>query len=309
MVSLRHKALLFLLLSSVVGAADFEVETELAPRTAPFGTTLKLTVDLSWKDPAQYTPVKPETLEFEDFEVRDAVFTPLPEQGGRQRGRYTFRLARYEPGEATVPSVGFTYQQGGADVTTWSEEVSVKLTGAKRLDSDKEGVIRDLKAFEPLPLPLWVYLLGLLLGAALVALVWKTLAWLLRPRPKASPPPVSSHLKALARLKELEEERLFEQDRGQEFADRLSAILRSYLAERYRLPVLERTTSELVSILKEAAFTDGLRREVRSILGLADLVKFARREPTFEEGQASLAQTRALVETTAPKEEDERDSG
>lgn len=291
--------LLWLWLVAPAWSAPLAVEAEISPSTAPFGSTLRLVVDLSVEPDQSFEPPPPEKLKVEGFEVRDAVLNALPKEGGRDRYRYTLKLARYEPGDFKIPAL--TFQLGQARVST--RELPVKLTGSTPKPGDKEGQIRDLKAYDPMPIPIWVYLLLMAVAAGLLGLGWRLGKLLARRQAeKPAPPPEPAHVIALRRLEELEKERLLENNRGQEFADRLSAILRSYLAARFSIPVLERTTSELLADLRRGDYDEELRRDVKTVLGLADLAKFAKREPDQEEGRTELRRTRALIVGTQAEE-------
>jgi len=72
--------------------------------------------------------------------------------------------------------------------------------------------------------------------------------------------------------------------------------LRGYLQEAERLPARERTTSELLWALPPRLGESGLRRRAQTVLGEADLVKFARRRPDPDTASAFLREAQQLLE-------------
>jgi hypothetical protein len=72
-------------------------------------------------------------------------------------------------------------------------------------------------------------------------------------------------------------------------------VLREYLESAEGLPARERTTSELLWALPPRLAESGLRRRLQGILRRADLVKFARAQPTAEDAASFLADARELL--------------
>ncbi|MCB0215731.1 MAG: hypothetical protein KDH92_03770 [Chloroflexi bacterium] len=117
--------------------------------------------------------------------------------------------------------------------------------------------------------------------AGLFGLAGLALRWL-RHRPLPLPPRRSYGPAArLAQqvLAALDAEALLAAGRTLEHYERASACLRAYLEAVYRLPALDRTTSESVALLAARGVPNGLRGRIGRLLDEADLVKFARHQP------------------------------
>jgi len=115
------------------------------------------------------------------------------------------------------------------------------------------------------------------------------------------------HERAIRELERLSGEKLWQNGRVKEYYTRLSDIIRDYIARRYGLPALETTTPELVDMLRRS---DVDRREcdrAGELLGLADLVKFARYAPPVERHKELYDEAYIFVEETKemPVEESE----
>jgi hypothetical protein len=80
----------------------------------------------------------------------------------------------------------------------------------------------------------------------------------------------------------------------------VTAVVRQYLEDRYGVPALESTTSDLRSFLDAAALGPDARTQVLALLGEADLVKFAKALPPESAARASEERAREFVKRTAP---------
>lgn len=299
------KLILFLLLVLPALAAPpaLEVKTEVDKTKVEVGQPVRLTIDLLVPPSVELATTPADKLTFAPFEVRDAARTILPNEGDRQKIRYTFKLAPYEEGKLKVPPASFPYKSGDASQVATSKEVSVEVVRVPSAKDDKQGEIRDLKRAEASPVPPILYLAGA------VALVFALLALralvnrLRRGRTLTvvAEPPLPPFEHALRELARLERERLPEQDRHEEYYDRLTATVRTYLSWRYGVPMLERTSSEILSdvrrheILPAEQFT-----ELKRILEEGDLVKFARFDPKSDTCDARLSAARQLLEFARP---------
>jgi len=161
--------------------------------------------------------------------------------------------------------------------------------------------IRDIKGPVTLPfeVELWMVLLLvtlLIVGAALFFL------WL-RKRKKEevaiAPPLILADLEALKALDYLEEQKLPEAGKGQDFFFQLSAILRRYLERRFGVRATEQTSEEFLTQLAESDFlTEEQKKPLRSFMENADLVKFAKQDAGPKECREGDKFARQLIQET-----------
>ena len=93
------------------------------------------------------------------------------------------------------------------------------------------------------------------------------------------PPPRPAHEVALESLEELYKSNLLEEKQFKEFFSRLSEIIRAYLEGRYFIIALEETTTEIMNDAKKHVEEINLLDDLKNILELSDLVKFAKYVP------------------------------
>lgn len=108
------------------------------------------------------------------------------------------------------------------------------------------------------------------------------------------PPPK----KALDSLKELEKEKLWQQGKVKLFHSRLTDIVREYLEGKFEVPALESTSDEIMEALESSKIDNTLKQKLNKMLQMADLVKFAKASPGFEENTQSLKDAYVFVQHT-----------
>jgi hypothetical protein len=97
--------------------------------------------------------------------------------------------------------------------------------------------------------------------------------------------------------------KLWEQDKLKEHYVRLSFLLRNYLAKRYRLSLLDKTSFQICALLSKCELHVSLQRDIQKVLDQSDLVKFAKSVPTeFEILNVSVL-AKEIVEKTSPSNE------
>ena len=280
--------------------------TDRVDRThARLGETIVLTIDVSYNRHTELDLPAAASLRFEPFEVRDAVETDLTPKADRKEARYTVRLAAYENGRQTIPSVGFSYiAADGSLQRTQSPPVTIDVErGAALAPHGKNVEIHDIKPMQAVATPWWMTV-GLCVAAGLlVAMLGLGLTALIRSYRRSKLAPSTPDGVALAALDELASDKLPEKGRLQLHYDRLAAILRNYLAQRFALPVLEHTTGEVIAMLEQMGFPEALCRQLGPVLIEADLVKFARLAVAPQRAMAQLEVVRNIVESTRPVEQ------
>lgn len=103
---------------------------------------------------------------------------------------------------------------------------------------------------------------------------------------------------ALEKLQALRREKLWETGNIGAYQAALTGILRQYLAERYAISAMETTTDEIIQSLEKLGIPMEYLLDVREILQVADLVKFAKALPEENIHELFLNRTVAFVHKT-----------
>ena len=255
---------------------------------------------------------------------REAV-GPLPTGRGTVEGRRAYVLEATQPGLVSVPRLEFTFERGQSarsvacvyfnrcDRTTEAGGASEHEISSGPVTVNVLTVLPpspDLTApremAPPLSVPMTPRPAWMTWGpVALVALLGLA-AWRWRGRRTAATAPVdeaarqAAHALALEALEALRAQDLVGKRRIEEFALRLSGILRGYLEGRFALRTPAQTTEESLRALRSAERSQTTGHEqLELILSHCDLGKFARHQPTSEEAAPVLDEAVAYVRRTA----------
>ena len=114
-------------------------------------------------------------------------------------------------------------------------------------------------------------------------------------------PPVPPHMVAMAELRQLEAQRLPSAGKIKEHYVRLSEIMRRYLeaAPQFGFTALEETTDEIRLELRARRYKQEVIDTLVALCEEADLVKFAKYEPTIRECEEALDRVRRFVSQSA----------
>ena len=139
-------------------------------------------------------------------------------------------------------------------------------------------------------------LLGLLLVIVLIG-IW----YYFKKRKKPVPvvvevkPLVPLHLQALNKLNALRDKKLWEQEEVKQYHSELTDIIREFLEKRYKIRAMEQTSDEIFSGIRHLEIAEENRNQLRQILMLADLVKFAKQKPLNADNEQSMANAIGFV--------------
>lgn len=173
---------------------------------------------------------------------------------------------------------------------------------------DSTGVIRDIKGLETAPLNFSEIYPYILLAIFIGLLVW-FIFYYLRKRKKKEPlfqrerPVEPAHVIAIRELDKLKAEKLWQQQQTKLYYIQLTAIVRTYIERRFHIKAMEQTTDEILTDFRNEVIDTDINYDLlRSLLNLADLVKFAKQEPLPDENVKNLENAYIFVKNTKYQE-------
>lgn len=233
--------------------------------------------------------------------------------------RFDVHLVPVEPGPQEVPALTVIARPGSGEPVELSSP-PLPLTVASNLEPPAGAPDSAAAAAAPEPAelkpardaprdwrPVWI--------AAAAAALAGALAFLALRRLRRRAPPVEA-VPAVPRkparpaweiaLEELDAvalERWVERGELRREYEAVTEALRRYLENRWGVPALESTTDDLRALLRRSAVPAEVARRVLSLLGEADLVKFAKARPDPDSARACDARARGIVTDTIPRED------
>lgn len=195
-----------------------------------------------------------------------------------------------------------------------SDSTLAYLEAMKKLETDsidfRKLQISDIKDIQTLPFNFWDffqdYLMIPLLIFFAVVVLFVILYFLLRKKkkgyfftPKVVLPP---HIVALQGLDELKAKKLCQKGMEKEFYTELSDIVRQYIDKRFNIDAPEMITEDIIEAVHRATETGSTADNLKQILTLADLVKFAKYTPFPDENDLSLMNAYLFINQTKIEE-------
>jgi len=215
-------------------------------------------------------------------------------------GSYIFTC--WDSGTVIIPSVSF--QIGDQKIAFLP--VRLQVSSPKIIEGKDVYDIRTY--FESLPTKLrsffreygWL-ILFVVLGLVIVYLLVK------RSKKshniKTNEPPLTLKQITLNQIEELTNAKLWEQDKLKEHYVQLSFLLRNYLAKRYRLSLLDKTSFQICALLSKCELHSSLQKDIQKVLDQSDLVKFAKSVPSEGEIITISLLAKEIVNKTSPSNE------
>jgi hypothetical protein len=226
------------------------------------------------------------------------------EQGLQQKYLLTqFEAGRYEL--SNFPAL--ILRTNGAADTIYSNSLILQVN---TVSVDTSKAIKPIKQVKSLPFPwkqfmkklsLWLIPILIILGLILWYFLRKKEIIIFKEKPKTM---LDFYHEALDELQELDNQKLWQNDKVKDYYLGLSEILRAYIEGRFEILAMESTTDEIKEIL---SLNDSLKGKVCEILIQADLAKFAKFRPLGDENMRMMKMAKDFVRHTKPKKLIEKD--
>lgn len=225
---------------------------------------------------------------------------PYSMQAGYQIRKDRLQLLTYASGKVEVPATGIKlHLPDNREGMVPSQGMSIVLQPPMGKTSNPLDYLRGLK--QPIAFFPWLQaFLTLIIVAALLRGIWwyARRTGLIQARPIEPPRPPAEI--ARERLAALRASGLLALGQYKNYYSDLTEITRRYLEGRFALEAMDRTTSELMRILKAKQFPRQDMSLLREILERADLAKFAKARPNEREADSDWQAVADWVERTAP---------
>jgi hypothetical protein len=147
--------------------------------------------------------------------------------------------------------------------------------------------------------------IAMLVALLLIYIIFRYTRKVQPPMVIVEPPKIPAHVIALEKLDKLREAKLWQEGKLKQYHSSLTDILREYIENRFKIQALEQTTDEILFGFRNVAVDEESKMKLKSVLVLADLVKFAKELPLPNENEMSLTQSYEFINGT--KREDTAD--
>ena len=289
-----------------IESGPVKATVRLEPKEPLIGDTVTLTITVTAeKDVELLMPEFGEALE--RFSVVDFAPRQSIDDDGRTSAVQTYRLQPPSSGKQNIPPILIEYVDrrpgereapegyDAYELLTERLEFEVKSVIPKDAKADLKPPLGELGPRQAPPAPRWPWVVAalILLAAASPFAIKAWLSWRRKARQQ------SAYEIARARLQRLLDSPRPTAEQIDAFYVELSGIVRKYLEDRFDLRAPELTTEEfLVSVGESPDLSKEHQALLREFLRQADLVKFARVQPSDDDVERSIEAAWWFLEET-----------
>lgn len=198
--------------------------------------------------------------------------------------RFTYTIKSFETIDLYIKPLNIVYHRGNTALDIQTPAIPVFIKDIKLMSSPTGDFhIKDIKG--PFAEKDYTAIIIIIAVSGIIVLITAILIISrIRNRTHTIDAPVykSPYERAVDSLNELRDTPQYKSGDGKYVYTRISLIIRLYLSEVFALPIMESTTSHIVSLLKDEMVDGSLPFRVGSILSECDLVKYAKNEVSSE---------------------------
>jgi hypothetical protein len=294
-------------------AQNVQAEAQLDKLSMPIGdqTVLHISAQMPLKTDATFPVVVDSIGKVKIVKSLKADTIIDKNNPGLETIRHNYTITSFDTGVYVLPQ--FTIHTKAGDFKTGTVTLQIKSVPV-----DTTKAFYDIKQPFAVSYNLWDWLkdhwLAVVIVLAIILLVLG-IVYYIKNKPKIGPiipaaPILSIDTIALNKLQELLNKKLWQQNEVKLYYIELTEILREYMEKRYHIKAHEQTTDEILFSLKRSNITKESLALLKQILTLADLVKFAKQQPTPFENEQSMEhavnfvnQTKQIIQPVANKED------
>lgn len=291
-----------------------EVHTRFTPDSILIGDQFRMELDID-KDVSQEIHLP----QFDGDQLTDEIemiaiegVDTLEKNGRRVKLRVVYRLTSFEEGIHPVTGFPVLWTEGvvaeGSETvpdTVFSSDMMLLKVNSFEIDTTKQTIF-DIK--RPLNTPLifaeikdWV-MWGALIVVLLAALIYLTIRYVRKRKGKVKPKKIlPPHVLAIKSLEKLHSRKLWQNGKHKDYYSNLVDIVRIYIERRYGVGAMEMTSDQILSAM-ESVNEERLRIKLSELFDKADLVKFAKMEPSPEDNEQAYFDAYFYVEETKEME-------
>ena len=228
-------------------------------------------------------------------------------QDGRYQLNQTLTVTSFKDSLFYITPLPFV----SGEHTFWSE--GMMLNVIQPFEIDTTLAITDIKPIAKAPVWVWgiirwillaLLLIGLGIGSYYLYVFIGKRKGVIVEAPKEPARPAEEV--ALEKLDRIKEEKIWQQGQVKEYHTELTDVVREYIGSRFDIRSSEKTSDETLRAMKPVlADKKSLYEQLRKMLSLADLVKFAKWTTTPDENENALRTAYEFVQETTPQAEPE----
>lgn len=298
--------LLFILISQIA-LAQPSVDTKIDSTNMMIGEQMKMEVKVKHSKTTEVLMPKSVKLggNVEVLSERDSTAKISEEEMVTSKA---MMITSFDSGVYEIPSIPIPVKEENGNWDTVFSKAMQLTVASPVIDTTQDfapikDIFQEPMSFKEDILPIILTVFGI---ALLIVLVW----WYSKRKKNveieeeivAPEPEIPAHLVAFSELKKLDEKQLWQKGNFKTYHSEISHILREYLENRFKINALESVTDEIMTDLKRFEIDLAQISHLKNILQIADLVKFAKVEPSEDEHRDVMNLSLEFVRETREEE-------
>lgn len=247
------------------------------------------------------------------IEVLDRTSIDTLEEDGQLNLKQSFIITSFDSGYFEVPTVEFQFRLD-TDTTIYSTSTNTLFLQVFVPEVDTSQAFKPIVAPISEPYTLAEVLPWIIVITAALLIV-ALIIWFIIKRQKKQPifkrkpkPELPPHIDALNKLAELRLAKVWQSGRIKQYFTDLTDITREYIERRYHFDAMEMTSYEILNELNKKDLNNEIAGKLESVLQLADMVKFAKAQPTALENDLGLSHCVDFVNETKEEVQETSDN-
>ena len=291
--------LLFVIVGTTAAQEPITATISTPAQAATVGDPVELTVTITHPEGYYVLPPALETG-WEQFVIADQTpATTVSNRDGSATTIFTIDARVFAPGEYATPPLVLSVTDGAGELNeVIAAPIPVSIQSVL-VEGDTE--LRDIKPQAELPYTNWLpWIIG---GILLAVLLGGGFLWRKRRQARLALAMVDNRLPhevALDELERIEGLHLPQNGRFKEYYTFVSDTVRFYIEKSYGVPVMERTTGEIQTSLRNSNMDLNVTRDFVNFLNASDLIKFSTFEPNVADAKQLMLSARNIVASTKP---------
>lgn len=284
------------LFSYTTSFAQVQLDTQIDTTQGYIGDLFNLQIVL--EHPRGFTVEYPDDIQkLGEFDVRD-----IHERIKQTHTTLEYTLAVYDTGKYSIPPIEVSVQPQDTTQSPLkfsSDEITVQILSMVPADAQE---LKDIKPLMNLPQTFpwfWIALIFVLLFAGYF--LWRYLTNR-KPVTGAQMSPEerrrSAHERAFEELDRIRAANYPELGAMKQHFSEISQTVRRYFEDRYFIPALEMTTTEVMQNLPTEHIEYDIEQQIQNLLSVSDLVKFAKYRASIKEAEQIMNDAYNIVEDT-----------
>lgn len=247
------------------------------------------------------------------IEVLDRTSIDTLQEDGQLNLKQSFIITSFDSGYFEVPTVEFQFRLD-TDTTIYSTSTNTLFLQVFVPEVDTSQAFKPIVAPISEPYTLAEVLPWIIVITAALLIV-ALIIWFIIKRQKKQPifkrkpkPELPPHIDALNKLAELRLAKVWQSGRVKQYFTDLTDITREYIERRYHFDAMEMTSYEILNELNKKDLNNEIAGKLESVLQLADMVKFAKAQPTALENDLGLSHCVDFVNETKEEVQETSDN-